>query len=69
MKRLIAINTKSNGWVESNHKYDKGKELVFALNLDNSIRVCKQEITPAGIYCSLSYNYPMDAVLDYIFMS
>ena len=69
MKRVLAINTKSNGWVESNHKYDEGKELVFALKLDNTIQVCKQEITPVGIYCSLSYNYPMDDVIDYIFMS
>ena len=69
MKRLVALNTKSNGWVESNHKYDKGKELVFALNLDNTIRVYKQEITLAGIYCSLSYNYPMDDIIDYIVMN
>ena len=69
MKRLLAIHTKSNGWIDSNHNYDIGKSLVFTLNLDNTISVHKQEITPAGIYCSLSYNYPMDDVIDYIFMS
>lgn len=69
MKRLIAVNTKSNGWVKSTHKYEEGKELVFTLNLDNTISVYKQETTPAGIYCSLNYNYPMDDVIDYIFMS
>ena len=69
MKRLIAVNTKSNGWVESTHKYDEGKELVFTLNLDNSIRVYKQEATFAGIFCSLSSNYPMDDVIDYIVLN
>ena len=69
MKRLLAINTKSNGWVESTYKYDEGKELVFTLNLDNSIRVHKQEATFAGIFCSLSFNYPMDDVIDYIVLN
>ena len=69
MKRLLAINTKSNGWVDVNHKYEEGKELVFSLNLDNTIRVHKQESTFAGILCSLSYNYPMDDVIDFIVMN
>lgn len=66
MKRLLAINTKSNGWVEANHKYGEGKELVFSLGLDNTIKVHKQESTVAGIYCSLIYNYPMNDVIDFI---
>lgn len=68
MKKLLAINTKSNGWIKANHKYEKGKELVFSLNLDNTIKVHKQESTIAGIFCSLSYNYPMDDVIDFIFI-
>lgn len=69
-KELVAINTKSNGWIEPNYEFEKGKFLVFGLNNDMSINVYKREFNPniAGLFaCSLTYNYPMDDIIDYVY--
>ena len=67
---LIAIHTKSNGWVPSTYEYEPDKFLVFSLQGDKTISVFKKELNPlvdGGFACSLSYNYPMEDVIDYVY--
>lgn len=69
-KKLLAICTKSNGWVTSNYEYENGKFLIFGLNYDNTINVYKKELNPNinGLFsCTLTYNYPMDDIIDFAY--
>lgn len=43
---LIAVHTKSNGWIEAVHEYENGKFLIFGLNNDKTINVYKKELNP-----------------------
>ena len=65
---LIAIHTKSNGWVSQTHKTSKGW-LEFRLNKERKIEVSTVKINPLcdGLLAtSMFMLYPMDDVIDYI---
>ena len=67
--KLIAVNTKSHGWVKALHAINDTTWLEFELNNDGLITVATIRSNPlcdGGVATSLSYNYPMSDVIDYI---
>ena len=67
--KLIALQTKSMGWLKSFHEVEKGKWLEFVINRDKTIMVSAIKVNhlcDGGMSCSLFMNYPMDDVLDFV---
>ena len=70
--KLIALQTKSMGWLKSFHEVEKGKWLEFVINRDKTIMVSAIKVNhlcDGGMSCSLFMNYPMDDVLDFVVLN
>ena len=70
--KLIALQTKSMGWLKSFHEVEKGKWLEFAINRDKTIMVSAVKVNhlcDGGMSSSLFMNYPMDDVLDFVVLN
>ena len=67
--KLLALQTKSMGWLKSFHEVEKGKWLEFVINRDKTIMVAAVKVNPLCDGCmssSLFMNYPMDDVIDFV---
>ena len=67
--RLLALQTKSMGWIKALHNFEKGKFIDFTITRDKKIMASIIIVNPlceGGFSASLDFYYPMDDVLDYV---
>lgn len=68
--KIVAIQTKSMGWLRGFHEVEKWKWLEFSLgDIDKQVYVSAisiNHLVDGGMASTLDYLYPIDDVINYI---